>query len=70
MLHSLALQLRFDSKAVGAKQIINDRIDIMLRANAEMQIQLGKNYLKSLTSEVVAVNGPLPLYFYVATCRM
>ena len=43
MLRSLALQLRFDSKAVGVKQIINDRIDIMLRANAEMQIQLGKN---------------------------
>lgn len=54
MLHSLALQLRFGSKAVGVKQIINDRIDIMLRADAEMQIQLGKNDLKLLTSKISA----------------
>ena len=46
MLRSLALQLRFESKAVGVEQIINDRIDIMLTADAEMKIQLGRNILK------------------------
>ena len=45
-LHSMALQLRFELIAVGVKQIINDRIDIMLRADPEMTILLVKNDLK------------------------
>jgi thiamine monophosphate synthase len=45
-LHSMALQLRFELIAMGVKQIINDRIGIMLRADPEMTILLIKNDLK------------------------
>ena len=45
-LHSMALQLRFELIAVGVKQIINDRIDIILRADPEMKIFLVKSDLK------------------------
>lgn len=44
-LRSLALQLHLELNAVSVKQIIKDRIDIMLRADAEMQIQLSRNHL-------------------------
>lgn len=42
----MALQLRVELIAVGVKQVINDRIDIMLRADPEMTILLVKNDLK------------------------
>jgi thiamine monophosphate synthase len=45
-LHSLALQLCFELNAVDVKQIINDWIDIILRADAEIQIHMGRNDLK------------------------
>ena len=48
-LHSLALQLRFKSKAVSVKQIINDRIERISRTDTEMQSQPGR---KDLTLKI------------------
>ena len=45
-LHSMALQRRFEIIAVGVKQIIKDRIDIVLSADPEMKILLIKNDLE------------------------
>ncbi len=48
----MALQPHFDLNAVGVKQIINDRIDIMLSADAEVKIEVVKTDLKSQNESI------------------